>query len=198
MTQAFNLAQLANNLNTSGQLDATDGLTGLIANTNLASSGTASSSTFLRGDRTWQTVTQKLLAFSSSQFDTAYNSTSSSWTNTPYSISITPTSASSTIILEFIGVAFAAQGWAGVNIRLYDNTAGSQVGSQRQVWRWDMQSNRSQYIYARAWGSQMWSIGSWGTTAKSMLIQMAVENGQEAGFNNGSDNTVFLRYWEIA
>ena len=53
MTQAFNLSQLANNLNTSGQLDATDGLNGLVANDNLASSGTASSSTFLRGDRTW-------------------------------------------------------------------------------------------------------------------------------------------------
>jgi hypothetical protein len=30
MTQAFNLAQLANNLNTSGQLDATDGLSGAV------------------------------------------------------------------------------------------------------------------------------------------------------------------------
>jgi hypothetical protein len=30
MTQAFNLAQLANNLNTSGQLDATDGLFGVL------------------------------------------------------------------------------------------------------------------------------------------------------------------------
>jgi hypothetical protein len=30
MTQAFNLSQLANNLNTNGQLDATDGLTGLV------------------------------------------------------------------------------------------------------------------------------------------------------------------------
>lgn len=53
MTAAFNLAQLANNLNTSGQLDATDGLNGLVANANLASSGTADSTTFLRGDRTW-------------------------------------------------------------------------------------------------------------------------------------------------
>ena len=53
MTQAFNLSQLANNLNTSGQLDATDGLSGLVANANLASSGTADSTTFLRGDRTW-------------------------------------------------------------------------------------------------------------------------------------------------
>ena len=30
MTQAFNLAQLANNLNTAGQLDASDGLTGIV------------------------------------------------------------------------------------------------------------------------------------------------------------------------
>lgn len=56
MTAAFNLSQLANNLNTSGQIDATDGLSGLVANANLASSGTASSSTFLRGDRIWATA----------------------------------------------------------------------------------------------------------------------------------------------
>ncbi len=56
MTQAFNLSQLANNVNTSGQLDATDGLNGLVANSNLASSGTANSSTYLRGDRTWASV----------------------------------------------------------------------------------------------------------------------------------------------
>lgn len=53
MTAAFNLSQLANNLNGSGQLDGTDGLTGLINNSNLASSGTPSSTTFLRGDRVW-------------------------------------------------------------------------------------------------------------------------------------------------
>jgi hypothetical protein len=35
MTQAFNLSQLANNLNTSGQLDATDGLTGVVPDANL-------------------------------------------------------------------------------------------------------------------------------------------------------------------
>jgi hypothetical protein len=35
MTQAFNLSQLANNLNTSGQLDATDGLTGVVPTSNL-------------------------------------------------------------------------------------------------------------------------------------------------------------------
>lgn len=35
MTQAFNLAQLANNINTSGQLDASDGLFGTIPTANL-------------------------------------------------------------------------------------------------------------------------------------------------------------------
>ena len=34
MTQAFNLGQLANNLNTSGQLDATDGLVGAVPSAN--------------------------------------------------------------------------------------------------------------------------------------------------------------------
>lgn len=42
MTQAFNLSQLANNLNTSGQLDATDGLTGLVP---LANGGTGTTNT---------------------------------------------------------------------------------------------------------------------------------------------------------
>jgi hypothetical protein len=41
MTQAFNLSQLANNLNTSGQLDATDGLSGVVP---VANGGTGQSS----------------------------------------------------------------------------------------------------------------------------------------------------------
>ena len=40
MTQAFNLSQLANNLNSSGQLDATDGLTNAVP---VANGGTGAS-----------------------------------------------------------------------------------------------------------------------------------------------------------
>lgn len=40
MTQAFNLSQLANNLNTSGQLDATDGLVNAVP---IANGGTNAS-----------------------------------------------------------------------------------------------------------------------------------------------------------
>lgn len=102
MTQAFNLAQLANNLNTSGQLDATDGLNGLVANANLASSGTASSSTYLRGDRTWASiVTSKVLQV----VQTAYTGTDSTtaggpstFSNTSCTASITPSSSSNKVL----------------------------------------------------------------------------------------------------
>lgn len=58
MTQAFNLAQLANNLNTSGQLDATDGLFGVIpiANGGTAVSGTPTNGQILIGNGTGYTI----------------------------------------------------------------------------------------------------------------------------------------------
>jgi hypothetical protein len=59
MTQAFNLAQLANNLNTSGQLDATDGLSGIVPMANGGtgqSSFTANSVLLGNGTSTFQTV----------------------------------------------------------------------------------------------------------------------------------------------
>lgn len=102
MTQAFNLAQLANNLNTSGQLDATDGLNGLVANANLASSGSASSSTYLRGDRVWASLPAfgKVL-----QVVQTFKTDVSSGTNTSFadipglSVSITPSSSTSKVLV---------------------------------------------------------------------------------------------------
>jgi hypothetical protein len=105
MTQAFNLAQLANNLNTSGQLDGTDGLSGLIANSNLASSGTPSSSTFLRGDRTWGTVTQKVLQVQQTLCNWSYAGSTSTYTemSTNLRVTMTPSSSSNLILYSISG-----------------------------------------------------------------------------------------------
>jgi hypothetical protein len=98
MTAAFNLSQLANNLNTSGQLDATDGLSGLVAVANLASTGTPSASTYLRGDRTWATIPLKVLQIVSRSTTTFSSSTSSTYVDaTDVYVTITPTSSSSKI-----------------------------------------------------------------------------------------------------
>lgn len=103
MTQAFNLAQLANNLNTSGQLDATDGLSGLAANANLASSGTANSSTFLRGDRVWATA--GLLAASQAQAEAGTDNT----------VSITPLSLRQGLNATGSAPIYACRSWINFN-----------------------------------------------------------------------------------
>lgn len=127
MTQAFNLAQLANNLNTSGQLDATDGLTGLIANANLASSGTASSTTFLAGDRTWQTITTKVV----NVFQTvprsyySYNQVAgNSEDMTAFDLTVTPSSRANYFLIDAnLSCSMSPQGNAGFEI--YENSSGS-------------------------------------------------------------------------
>ena len=55
MTQAFNLALFANNLNTSGQANVTTSITGIVPTANLGT-GTANASTFLAGDQTYKTI----------------------------------------------------------------------------------------------------------------------------------------------
>jgi len=103
MTQAFNLAQLANNLNTSGQIDATDGLNGLVANANLASSGSASSSTFLRGDRTWASA--GLQAASQAQAEAGTDNT----------VAITPQSLRQGLFASGSAPIYACRAWVNFN-----------------------------------------------------------------------------------
>jgi hypothetical protein len=61
MTSAFNLSQLANKVNTSGQLDANTGLDGIVPVANLGT-GTPTSGKFLRGDGSWASSSSTFLA----------------------------------------------------------------------------------------------------------------------------------------
>lgn len=144
MTQAFNLAQLANNLNTSGQLDGTDGLSGLVANANLASSGTANSSTFLRGDRTWSQVATsgRILQAVSNTYGSQTTFTANTWTNV-FGVTITPSSTSSRILLcllananvngNSVGMRFTRNGTA-IFSNTVETTGTSIAGSSFSSW----------------------------------------------------------------
>jgi len=120
MTQANNLALLANNLNTSGQVDATDGLNGLLANSNLASSGTADATTYLRGDRTWATISQRFRQILQVQSTTTVTTSSlNTWVSTNLSQAITPSSASSQIMcLVHCPIRFGSSNGMQAGIRI--------------------------------------------------------------------------------
>jgi hypothetical protein len=88
MTQAFNLAQLANNLNTSGQLDATDGLIGVLPVGNGGTGrSTLTANNVLLGNGT--TAVQQVAPGSSNNVLTSDGST---WTSqTPQTIGVSQT-----------------------------------------------------------------------------------------------------------
>lgn len=134
MTQAFNLAQLANNLNTSGQLDATDGLSGLVANANLASSGSASSSTYLRGDRTWAVLAQEVLNVTYYQQASLSNSTTSTtFVDSGWSFNVTAVNSNPLIVIECFFNNTQENTWCGGSVRWLKSVAGgayTQIGGE--------------------------------------------------------------------
>lgn len=88
MTQAFNLAQLANNLNTSGQLDATDGLVGVLPVANGGTGrATLTANNVLLGNGT--TAVQQVAPGASNNVLTSDGSTWSS--QTPQTIGVSQT-----------------------------------------------------------------------------------------------------------
>ena len=126
MTQAFNLSQLANFVNTSGQLSLTTGVIGSLPNANggtgvttgltalnannittgivptaRLATGTANSSTYLRGDSTWGTLPNAgKLAQVVQQVYTGHNSQGgTSFTASGLTLAITPSSSSSRILV---------------------------------------------------------------------------------------------------
>ena len=88
MTQAFNLSQFANKLNSSGQADATTSLTGLVPTANLGT-GTANSSSFLAGDQTYKAITTPRSGATTTS--TASNVTLTSSSNQIQNITMTAT-----------------------------------------------------------------------------------------------------------
>jgi hypothetical protein len=118
MTQAFNLAQLANNLNTSGQLDASDGLSGALPIANggtgqttatnainaLLPSQTGNSGRFLTTNgsaASWGLVTQKFVGVTYYQ-DSTRQVTSVQVATDYYTWTMTKQSSTSLLIIDGI------------------------------------------------------------------------------------------------
>lgn len=208
MTQAFNLAQLANNLNTSGQLDATDGLTGLVTNANLASTGTASSSTFLRGDRTWASPTQKILSWNNVRKSDAFGTNNTSFTSvTGLSLTVTPQSSSSVFYVStsmVLGIySWSTNGvfWRGVatwsggsnNEILGINGTSVTVGNADFfTLQYGADSGNSAYETVVVSDSQLISPGT--ANAITFNIQIATPNATYAAYVNRSDNGYYVSH----
>ena len=121
MTQAFNLSQLANNLNSSGQLDATDGLVNAVPIANGgtgASTYSAAQSNLHVPDRngtgasgTWEI---------SISGNAATASSAASWASTNWTIS----QVGSNLVFKYNGTTVASISSAGVITALSDVVGG--------------------------------------------------------------------------
>lgn len=136
MTQAYNLSQLANNLNTAGQLDATDGLVNAVP---VANGGTGASSftngALLRGNGSSAisaaSAADIVAAIGSTAVqlsviaDTAFNAgnlTGTSTANIPSAALATGTASSSTILR-------GDRTWQSTATEVLNATAGASVGA---------------------------------------------------------------------
>lgn len=191
MTQAFNLAQLANNLNTSGQLDATDGLNGLIANANLASSGSASSSTYLRGDRTWSALptASKVMQVVSVTKTDQFGMTGTTYVDvTGLSVNITPIFSTSRLLLLFIGNGMG-NSIGGIRFTDGSGNAISPIGTIYQSNNFPthgtpMYTNDGNLV--AAWNASIIETNTVGTTSSvTRKIQMRSENSNIQALNRG-------------
>lgn len=140
MTQAFNLSQLANNLNTSGQLDATDGLVGVVpvanGGTGLSAVGTTGNVLTSNGT-TWVSSTPAGGGFSGSTINTPSSSVLTlTNTSTQYQVVQITTTANNIVILPD-ATTIATEGFPPYVIEnksptgsslLVKNSAGSVIG----------------------------------------------------------------------
>ena len=201
MTQAFNLAQLANNINTSGQLDATDGLSGLVANTNLASSGTASSTTFLSGDRTWQTISQKLLNYTVLTDSTRVAvslSPSSTARVVQFSKSYTKLSSTSKLLFQINLIGKNAGAGAIQMVCQYGSSAEGISVNYNYVGTW-MQTAQGFYLLTgyTTTGAQNFTVSNYAANAQSGNGWTNVMNPNSSDDNRLNQTESSVTVWEL-
>lgn len=131
---------------------------------------------------------------------TEYSTSSTSFQATNVSLSFTPSSATSKIILQSDVVVNFTLEPGGFKTRFYDVTAGAQIGNIYNCGRMDMSSvSTNVYFYTRA--PMFWRLDSWGTSAKTIRVEFGlIEGSGSADFNTGYPATQSTQFiiWEIA
>lgn len=185
MTQAFNLAQLANNLNTSGQLDATDGLFGVIpiANGGTAVSGTPTNGQILIGNGTGYTIANITAGSNITISNTAGGITISGTANTPvYSSELTfnPPIGSGNPLSWNHGLGSRPRRFGAVFVVIAE-VSGTPVGTAYAISSSDGDGARQAGIYANA--SVVGYVGA--------AIEMKGLNGSNFSPNSSNCNIYF-------
>lgn len=216
MTQAFNLAQLANNLNTSGQLDASDGFYGAMPIANGGTGQTSASSAIdgllpsqsgnsgkllsSNGTATlWSLLSQRIIqVVSTPKYDT-FTTTSQSWVDiTGMEVTITPTSSSNKMLLIAqcnLGVSGTGDTFikfAGGNSGVY---IGNAAGNRRQVAGASGNDYDTQYNFSN---TIVYLDSPATSSAITYKIQMLAGTGQGAHLNRDGEDPDSIEGWRGA
>lgn len=187
------------------QINTNSIATGAVGTTDIANGAVGSTQLASTLDLTGKTVTLpagtggKLLKVTqSAALDPNWTTTSTTASDiTGLSLSITPTSASSQLIISLSTSAYLQQGYGALKIQLVVPSVGV-INGPNPVYRMDMQSNRSQYIYSRQWFTISYFLNSWGTDARTIYFQG--REGDGSGYAVGITDALNTRIYcmEIA
>lgn len=125
MTQAFNLSQLANNVNSSGQLDATDGLSGIlpVANGGIGTSSLTTNAVVLGNG------TSGVTTVSPSTSGNVLTSNGTTWVSQPFSA---PEPTTAQVLSATAGASFGEIGtyaWLGEDQNVTTLAGNTRAGS---------------------------------------------------------------------
>jgi hypothetical protein len=121
---------------------------------------------------------------------TRISTTSNAWQDTGIEITFTPYSATSKLLIIYdISVNIAAAGYSGnpamFKTRIRNATDSTVIGAANghNLWRFDIQGSGASGLYCYTHPSVQSYSDSWGTSAKTIRIQMADSEGGGVVFN---------------
>ena len=177
----------------------------------LSATGTASSSTFLRGDNSWAAAGGggKVLAFASGSTTTNVTGSEDTWVDTGLTVSITPTSSSSTIYVTSFVFMFGSckidssgdhDGDFNFRLRVTPSGGSEATLGEEQHCRlgFGINGTYNHYTTQKRWQFSMHEqYSNSSTTAKTFKLQFMEENYSVLSLCD-TDGRAFINAMEVA